>query len=120
MRTVFAVALCLVVGACAGEPDPYGSYDIVSVDGEDWTADQDMNGWYEIRPDGTGTLAFDIAAQPDLEPTESEFNLGEMTDGCIPWSAADPETGVEWTGSICGEVFTIQGAGQTVVMHKRR
>ena len=128
MRTVLAVALCFGLGACAtfggGGSDPYGIYDIVTVNGEDWTGNPEMNGWYELRADGTSTVTFDITAMPDAEPSNADFSLGEMEDGCIPLTTSAVE-GSPWTGSICGDVLTTEGKNElgqdmVVVMHKRR
>ena len=128
MRAVYAIALCFVLGACAtfggGGFDPYGIYDVVSMNGVDWAGNADMKAWYELRPDGTSTFTFDVAAMPDQEPADTEFSLGDMEDGCIPFSSTSEETG-EWAGSICGDLFTVEGenaAGErtAAVMHKRR
>ena len=128
MRAIAAVALCLFLGACAtfggGGFDPYGMYDIVSVNGEDWTGNPEMNGWYELRSDGTSTVTFDITAMPDLEPSHAEFTLGEMEDGCMPFTSTSDE-GPPWTGAICGDVLTTVGDNESgehlvVVMHRRR
>ena len=122
MRTLGAVALCFALGACAtfggGGPDPYGIYDLVSVNGVDWSATGEMSGWYELRPDGTSTLTLEVAAMPDAEPANANFTLGEMKDGCLPFRSTGEE-GSTWTGSICGEVFTVEGPETSVVMHKR-
>jgi hypothetical protein len=124
MRTALAVVLCSFLGGCAtsgeGVFHPYGIYDVVSADGQDWTRNDGLNGWWELRPDGTSTLTLDIAAQPYLEPFHVEFSLGEMEDGCVLFVARGPTASEEWSAHICGEVFTIRGPGQIMVLRKRR
>ena len=123
MRTLGAVALCLAFGACAtlgvGGPDPYGIYDVVSANGEDWPTPEGMSSWYELRPDGTSTATFIIPNQAEPAVNDATFSLGEKEDGCIPFSATG-EDKTEWTGSICGDVLSIEGPGMSVVMHRRR
>ena len=123
MRTVFAIALCFLLGGCAtfggGEFDPYGMYDLVSINGAALPTMEVTGGWYELRPDGTSTVTMDIAEMPDQEAGNADFSLGEMEDGCFPFRSTG-EDGSEWTGSICGDVFTVEGNETTVVMHKRR
>jgi len=123
MRIVLAVALCFILGACAtfggGGPDPYGIYDVVSVNGVDWSATDDMSGWYELRADGTSTVTMEVADMPDAEPANANFTLGEMKDGCFPFSGTG-EDGSLWKGTICGDVFTIEGPQTSVVMHRRK
>ena len=123
MRAVFAVALCLVVGACAafggGGPDPYGVWDIVSVNGEDLPFQEMTEGWCELNADGTEVCTMVAEGFPEPLVDSSPFTLGELEDGCFPYESTDPEGGV-WTGSICGDVFTAEGPDMVVVLHKRR
>jgi hypothetical protein len=79
-----------------------------------------MKGWWELRPDGTSTLTIDVAMQPEVEQREVEFSLGEMKDGCFPFKVPDQNEEEEWSASICGDVLTINGPGQNMVLHKRR
>lgn len=124
MRTAFTPALCFLLGACAtsglGTFHPYGIYDVVAANGENWTRNDGLNGWWELRPDGTSTLFLDIAAQPGIEPFDVDFVLGEIERGCVPFEAVGPGTTEDWTASICGEVFSVKGPGQNMVLHKRR
>ena len=123
MRTLCAAALSCMVGACVlfggGGFDPYGIYDVVTANGEDWTENDDFSGWWELRSDGTSTLTINVAMQPEPEHHEVEFSLGEIEDGCFPFTVPD-QNEEEWSASICGDVFTIQGPGQDMVLHKRR
>ncbi len=129
MRTVFAVALCFVLGGCAtfggGGPDPFGIYDIESIvflgmPGYFGTAvgsvDTGLTGWLELRADGTGTWRGPEGSEP--ETAEFSFTLGDLDDGCFPFlmKSDDWEEGV---GTICGDVLTITGDGEAV-FHKRR
>jgi hypothetical protein len=121
MRTVLAVALCFVLGACAGGPDVFGTYDYVSINGETLPMAAVTEGWMELRADGSLGLSITLPNQPDPMVYEGEFSLGEMEDGCIPYSSPDVEDPDKiWTGSICGDVFTNESAGTTLVLHKRR
>lgn len=123
MRTAFAVALSLIVGACAtlggGGTGPFGTWDIVSFNGEPLPVEGLEEGWCELSADGTElcTLFVEGMAEPILD--SSPYTLGEMENGCLPYETIDDE-GQTWIGSICGDVFTVDGPGQTVVLHKRR
>jgi hypothetical protein len=123
MRAALALALCFVLGGCAtfggGGPDPYGIYDVVSANGEDWPTPEGMRSWYELRADGTSTATFIIPTQAEPAVNDATFSLGEKEDGCIPFSATG-EDKTEWTGSICGDVLSIEGPEMSVVLHKRR
>jgi hypothetical protein len=123
MRALAAVALCLLVGACAtsdrGGPNIYGIYDVVSANGQDWPTADGMSGWYELRADGTSTLTMTIPSQPDLEPANADFSVGEMEDGCVPFNSTG-EDGSQWTGTICGDEFKVEGPETSVVMRRRR
>ena len=123
MRAVAAVALCFALSACAtlggGRSGPYGIYDVVSANGEDWPTAEGMRSWYELRADGTSSATFINPNQAEPAVNDATFWLGNMEDGCIPfWATGEDET--EWTGSICGDVFTIEGPNMSVVLHKRR
>ena len=121
MRAVLAVALCFVFGTCAGEPNPYGIYDYVSINGETLPTAALTEGWMELRADGSLEIGFALPNQADPMVDEGEFSLGEMEDGCIPYTSqdlVDPEK--IWTGSICGDVLTNENAGTTLILHKRR
>ena len=121
MRTIFAVGLCFVLGACASEPSVYGIYDYVSINGETLPMAAVTEGWMELRADGSLGLEIVFPNQADPMVSEGEFTLGGMEDGCIPYTSPDVEDPDKvWTGSICGDVFTNESAGETVVLHKRR
>ena len=122
MRAVAAVAFGLVLGACAtfggGEPDAYGIYDVVTVNGESWPTAEGMEGWTELKADGTTELTVTVPGQPN-QVSNGEFTLGtEVVDGCIAFNGTG-EDGSDWTGSICGDVFTVEGPETSVVMHRR-
>jgi len=123
MRNVYAVALCLVLGACAtlggGEFDPYGVYDIVTVNGESLPTMEVISGWCELRTDGTDWCSMTVEGLSEPIEGSSPHTLGEFEDGCIPYESTD-EGGVLWTGSICGEILTAANGQLTVVLHKRR
>jgi hypothetical protein len=123
MRTVLAVALYSVLGACArfggGEPDPFGIYDLVSINGETLPTTEVTEGWCELRTDGTEFCSFTIVGAPEPMSGTSSVTLGEFKDGCLSYQSADGEGSV-WTGSICGETLTATNGEYTVVSNKRR
>ncbi len=123
MRTVLGLALCFFLGACAtfggGGPDPYGLWDIVSVNGEALPAAELAEGWCDLRADGTESCTLTVEGLPEPMTDTSPFTLGELEDGCFPYESTDAE-GVTWVGSICGDVFTVTGGDINVVLHKRR
>jgi len=122
MRAVFAAALYLVLGACAtfgGDGfDPYGTYDFVSYGrlGTYGTFIDFSKSWIELRADGTATFGDD---RPELN-TQLTFTLGEMEDGCFPIALRWPGDGEDAPGSICGDVYTVEESGGTLIFHKRR
>jgi len=123
MRAVLSVTLCFIVGACAtfggGQPDPYGIYDIVTVNGEPLPAMQVISGWCELRSDGTDWCSMTVEGLAEPIEGSSPHTLGEFEDGCFPYESTDEE-GTLWVGAICGEVLTATGGGITVALHKRR
>jgi len=123
MRAVFAVALCFLVGACAtfggSEPDPYGVYELVSINGEALPALEVTAGSCDLRADGTDVCAMTVEGMPEPFVATSPFTLGEFKDGCFPYESTDEE-GTLWAGTICGETLTATDGETTVVMHKRR
>lgn len=123
MRAILGVALGATLGACAtfggGEPDPYGVYEIVSINGEALPTLEVIAGSCDLRPDGTDVCAMTIEGMAEPIVGTSPVSLGEFKDGCFPYESTDEEGSV-WTGSICGEVLTATNGEYTVVMHKRR
>ena len=123
MRTVLAVALFFVLAACAtfggGEPDIYGIYDAVSMNGEPVPRARLTGGWVELRADGTGTVRWFYSEVAEPFELAFTFALGEMEDGCIP-VISRTEGFAEEVGSICGDVYTVESQADTVVLHKRR
>ncbi len=121
MKTVFAVALCFILGACAGEPDVFGFYDAVSMEGETLPmADGVSEAWLEARSDGVAIFTF-IIPGPETMPVPGTFSVGEMENGCTPFSFRSDETPDRpMTGSICDGVMTAELAGAALVLHKRR
>lgn len=122
MRTLVAVALCFLLGACAtfggGEPDPYGIWDIVSINGETLPTAEVTEGWCELRADGIESCTLTLEGVDEPLADTSPFTLGEIRDGCFPYESTDSE-GTVWTGSICRDVFTAEGPDMVVVLHKR-
>ena len=124
MRTVFAVALCFVVGACAtfggGEPDISGIYDLVSVNGEALPTPDVTKAWLELRADGVSVFTSDQPSLTDLEVDTGKITLEEMEDGCIPVYIEDDTDPIGFDGSVCGEVLTVEIGNFLLVFHKRR
>jgi hypothetical protein len=120
MRTLAAVGLCLVFGACATKPDIYGEYDWAIYLGQDVPGDFFTDAWMELTPegDGSGQMTF-----------EGGFSAGDEVDGCVLFEAwfssalEEPFTDVvavnePFTGKICdGEFATDCGKG---LAHKRQ
>jgi hypothetical protein len=127
MRTVLALALCFVVGACAtfggGEPDIYGIYDVVSMDGGSLPSAEISNAWGDLKPDGSWTMTLSLAGTSETMVEEGGSSIGEEVDGCLPfqsWNYLAPELMVY--GTICDGVLTVPGTEEvaSMVMHKRR
>jgi len=127
MRTVFAVALCFVLGACAmfggGEPDIYGIYDMVSMGGETLPTAEISSAWVDWKPDGSWVMTITPAGTSETMVDEGGSSVEKAVDGCVPfqsWNSLAPEVIVP--GTVCDGVATIPGEEGIVamVMHKRR
>jgi hypothetical protein len=123
MRAVYSAALCFILGACAtfggGEPDPYGIYDIVTINGEALPTMEVISGWCELRPDGTDWCSMTVEGLDEPIEGSSPHSLGEFEDGCFRYESTDEEGGL-WTGSICDETITATNGEMTVVLHRRQ
>ncbi len=97
----------------------FGVYDIISFFGEDWTTPGGPSGTYEMRSDGNSVLTISIPDQPQ-EVSEVTYSIGDrMVDGCFTYGSRD-EDGNEYTGTICEEVFTVEGPEGIGILHKRQ
>ena len=97
----------------------YGVYDIISFFGEDWTTQGGPGGTYELRSDGTSVLTVTVPDQPQ-EISEVTYSIGDgMVDGCFTYGSTD-EDGNEYTGTICEDVFTVEGPDGIAILHKRQ
>jgi hypothetical protein len=123
MRIILVLSLCCGLGACAtfggGEPDPYGIYDIVTINGESLPTMEVISGWCELRTDGTDWCSMTVEGLEEPMEGSSPHTLGEFEDGCFPYQSTD-EDGTRWTGNICGGVITATNGELTVVLEKRR
>jgi hypothetical protein len=124
MRTVLAVAGCLVVGACAtfggGVEKIYGVYDVTSLNGAPLPNEMLSSGWLDWKPDGSWTGLMTPAGGAEPEALEGQTSVGEEADGCIPlqiWPTEAPEA--PGTGTVCDGVMTVNVEGIEWVLHKR-
>ena len=105
MRTVLAVALCLVLGACAtfggGGPDVIGIWDLVSIGGNPLpTAGKSATHRAEVKDGGVDGLHFTLEGQTEPLYVESEYSLGDIKDGCVEYRSQDYRTGEPLVGRI--------------------
>ena len=124
MKVVLLAMLCLFVGACAtvgvAQPNTYGTYDVVSVNGEPLPHAIMTEGSYELRANGTSV--YTIQNPSNLAPVVSDgtFSLGAFSEGCIPFTGTNEQGSAGgMTGSICSGVFLAEGGDYSIVMHKR-
>jgi len=122
VRTVFAVALCFVLGACAtsggGEPDIYGVWHPVSENGIAVPTDGANGLLLSFGPDGVVESFVRIPTGEGGAMTGS-YSLGEAADGCRSIELVFENVPASVLGSICGEVLTLTGES-TFVFHKGR
>jgi hypothetical protein len=98
MRTLFSVALCFVLGACATKPDIYGEYDWAIFLGQNIPGDFFTDGWMELTPEGTWTAVATRADGSGQMTFEGGFSAGDEVDGCVLFEA--------WFSSALKEPFT--------------
>jgi len=121
MRGVVAVVLLTILGACSGEPEIYGIYDLVSISEEALPTADVEKASIELRPDGASVFTFYIPSQFAPVVVQGSFSSGVIEDGCLRVETRrDDRPGEGLTGSICGDVFTADAAGTVMVLHKRR
>ena len=121
MRTVFAVALCFVVGACATTPDIYGIYDLVSINGESIPNDASSSIWMEWRSDGSWTSHATVVGVPEPVVEDGQSSVEDEVDGCVPFQAWGNEAPDELiTGTVCDGVISGTSPEGPFVMNKRR
>ena len=122
MRTVFAVALCLVVGACAkAGPDAVGTWDMVSIGGNPLPYGGMAEHWAEVKESGVVNLHLIMEGESEPQVVEAEYSLGEETDGCVAYSSNDYQSGEPLVGSVCGDVLTLETVdGTSIVYHRRK
>ena len=119
--------LILLIAGCASVPriasdvaEPYGIWDVVSENGEAVTHEGSFAWWFELWPDGSLRNVLIIPAVPAGGSETGRFSLGEEEDGCGPIEVViDHDPKEEASGSICGEVLTLEYPGTSLVLHKR-
>ena len=124
MRAVFGVGLCIVLGACAtfggGEPEVYGTYDVISVDGAKVPYGEYLEGWLKLRPNGISMFTMVLEGSPGAMEFPGTYILEESEDGCIPFRFVDNEHPTEGiSGTICGDEMTAHDGRSPMVLHKR-
>ena len=120
--------LILLIAGCASVPrtasdvaKPYGIWDVVSFDGEAVTNEGGFEWWFELWPDGSLRNALVAPAVPMGGSETGRFSLGEEEDGCRPIEVVlGKDLEEEASGSICGDVLTLEAEGKSMVLHKRR
>jgi hypothetical protein len=125
MRGVFAVAWCLLFGACAtvggGESQIYGIYDVISIDGATLPYGDYLEAWVELGPNGNSMFTMILVDGPGPMEFPGTYSLEEYRDGCFPFLFVDNEHPSErMSGAICGEVMNAHNGRSPMVLHKRR
>jgi hypothetical protein len=119
---VVSVALSLILGGCAASgPEVQGIWDLVSINGESPPTQGMAQHWADVKEGGVVTLYFIPEGESEPQSVEAEYSLGEVEDGCVPYSSNDYQTGQPLVGSVCGDVLTLNTVdGAPIVYHRRK
>jgi hypothetical protein len=121
MRIMLAVALGLILGACADSgPEVHGIWDLVSINGEPLPTQGMAQHWVDVKEGGVVTLYFIPEGESEPQSVEAEYSLGEVQDGCIAYNSNDYRTGEPLVGSVCGDVLTLNTVDGVPIIYSRR